>query len=304
MSELSVLAKEIKKWVVSDYFTPNIKAEVILDTLLTNYAAEIIKAQCGDKVGKNLHFITKEMSLLDEDRTDNTGAQIDYILSDSSCVYLVELKTTNGSINPDQARNYLERCVAQFHGGVEPKLAAGKSFGEVLGNKLLSIMAGERGQFRSIPIGKEEDRDESTLKNVFFDIFTFKLYEKSSVLYDDLLTYAENAKRFIKKRKWAIDEANHTRKYFYTMGQLLDEIQNHGALWKKELKLIYLTPCGSLPYEPYLDYARFYIHPNGYGSVALCASVPWLRTAHPDDECAWLLADTIEAIYLPEMEEK
>ena len=31
MSELSVLAKEIKKWVVSDYFTPNIKAEVILD---------------------------------------------------------------------------------------------------------------------------------------------------------------------------------------------------------------------------------------------------------------------------------
>ena len=198
MSELSVLAKEIKKWVVSDYFTPNIKAEVILDTLLTNYAAEIIKAQCGDKVGKNLHFITKEMSLLDEDRTDNTGAKIDYILSDSSCVYLVELKTTNGSINPDQARNYLERCVAQFHGGVEPKLAAGKSFGEVLGNKLLSIMAGERGQFRSIPIGKEEDRDESTLKNVFFDIFTFKLYEKSSVLYDDLLTYAENAKRFIK----------------------------------------------------------------------------------------------------------
>lgn len=298
------LSDTIANWVVNDYFTPNIKAEVILDTLLTDYAAEIIKAQCGDKVDKNLHFVTKEMSLLDESKPDNTGAKIDYILSDSSYVYLVELKTTNGSIEPNQARNYIERCVAQLHSGVEPKLAAGKSFGEVLGNKLLSIMAGERGQFKSISIGKEKDRDESTLKNVFFDILAFKLYQKNSFTYDDHLTYAENAKRFIKERKWAINEANHTRKYLYTMGQILDEIRDHGALWKKELKLIYLTPCGSLPYESYLDYDRFYIHPNGCGSVSLCASVPWLRAAHPDDECAQLLANTIAAIYLPEMEEK
>lgn len=295
MSEQAAI-KQIKNWVVNDYFTSNIKAEVILDALLTDYAAEIIKAQCGDKVGKNLHFVTKEMSVLDENKQDNTGAKIDYILSDSSCVYLVELKTTNGSIKPDQAMNYLERCA-------EPKLAAGKSFGEVLGNKLLSIMAGERGEFKSIAIGKEADRDESTLKNVFFDIFALKPYQKDSIPYDGNLTYAENAKRLIKKKKWAVNESNHTRKYFYTMGQLLDEIQNYGALWEKELKLIYLTPCGSLPHESYLEYDRFYIHPNDRGSVALCASVPWLRTARPDDECARLLADTIEAIYLPEMED-
>lgn len=36
------LVKEIKNWVVNDYFTPNIKAEVILDTLLTPYVSEII----------------------------------------------------------------------------------------------------------------------------------------------------------------------------------------------------------------------------------------------------------------------
>lgn len=46
------LSDTIANWVVNDYFTPNIKAEVILDTLLTDYAAEIIKAQCGDKVDK------------------------------------------------------------------------------------------------------------------------------------------------------------------------------------------------------------------------------------------------------------
>ena len=36
---------EIRKWVVNDYFTPNIKAEVILDTLLTPYVTEILKNQ-------------------------------------------------------------------------------------------------------------------------------------------------------------------------------------------------------------------------------------------------------------------
>ena len=36
------LVQEIKKCVVNDYFTPNIKAEVILDTLLTPYVSEII----------------------------------------------------------------------------------------------------------------------------------------------------------------------------------------------------------------------------------------------------------------------
>ena len=75
----------------------------------------------------------------------------------------------------NSCRQYLESD--PLYSGVEPKLAAGKSFGEVLDNKLLSIMAGERGQFRSISIGKEEDRDESTLKNVFFDILAFKLYQ-------------------------------------------------------------------------------------------------------------------------------
>ena len=63
MSELSVLAKEIKKWVVSDYFTPNIKAEVILDTLLTPYSTQIVQGQLNELVG-SLTFLSKEMSLL------------------------------------------------------------------------------------------------------------------------------------------------------------------------------------------------------------------------------------------------
>ena len=100
------LVQEIKKWVVNDYFTPNIKAEVILDTLLTPYVAEIINRQ-GDL---DTVFVTKEMSVKDvQKQTENPkygnmGTKIDYVLVDADFVYLVELKTTDGSIKAKQAK--------------------------------------------------------------------------------------------------------------------------------------------------------------------------------------------------------
>ena len=54
---------EIRKWVVNDYFTPNIKAEVILDTLLTPYSTQIVQGQLNELVG-SLTFLSKEMSLM------------------------------------------------------------------------------------------------------------------------------------------------------------------------------------------------------------------------------------------------
>ena len=53
---------------MGDYFTPNIKAEVILDTLLTPYAAEIINR----KYGLETVFVTKQMSVRDiKKQTEN-----------------------------------------------------------------------------------------------------------------------------------------------------------------------------------------------------------------------------------------
>ena len=49
--------------VVNDYFTPNIKAEVILDTLLTPYSTQIVQGQLNELVG-SLTFLSKEMSLM------------------------------------------------------------------------------------------------------------------------------------------------------------------------------------------------------------------------------------------------
>lgn len=57
------LSGTIKHWVVNDYFTPNIKAEVILDTLLTPYSTQIVQGQLNELVG-SLTFLSKEMSLM------------------------------------------------------------------------------------------------------------------------------------------------------------------------------------------------------------------------------------------------
>ena len=54
---------KIKQWIVNDYFTPNIKAEVILDTLLTPYSTQIVQGQLNELVG-SLTFLSKEMSLM------------------------------------------------------------------------------------------------------------------------------------------------------------------------------------------------------------------------------------------------
>ena len=50
--------------VVNDYFTPNIKAEVILDTLLTPYSTQIVQGQPDISVqGNVLNGINSSVSL-------------------------------------------------------------------------------------------------------------------------------------------------------------------------------------------------------------------------------------------------
>lgn len=87
------LEEIICEWAVKDYFTHNIKAEVILDTLLTPYVKDILAGHLVDQIHGNLRFLTKEMSLGDDKTSDIRGAKIDYVLTDDEHVYLVELKT-------------------------------------------------------------------------------------------------------------------------------------------------------------------------------------------------------------------
>ena len=297
------LSEKITQLVVNDYFTPNIKAEVILDTLLTNYIAKIVKDQMGTKVGK-LTFLTKEMSIEEADTDDqdtksdsssedenegggdDRGAKIDYVLEEENgCVYLVELKTTKGSISNKQIGRYIKNC-------------CGETFGTAMGEKLLRI------------IGKNYLTDKTwTVENLAIRFQTVTAGCSGT-------TNEERARFYLKTTGRAS-----TNKYLYTVGQLLDHHPGSlQELWDAPLRLIYLTPDGGnvLPnssrkkrtqeqVEAEQDFKqqwdKLYRGPNGSdSSISLKASVDTLRAT--GDELARLLAEIIEAIYLPKMEEK
>lgn len=256
------LMEQITKWVVNDYFTPNIKAEVILDALLTPYIAGIITAQFQKgSFNGTLHFVTKEMSVLDLEMSKknpnygNMGTKIDYILGDNDSFFLVELKTTVSSIEWEQARRYLSNCSGE-----------NKTFGTVFGNKLLSIVKEAFATTYEEEFCEEFGKDPS----VWDDDTLYKAYKKifkmdhlgkkyGVVMPDDAAEkpndsrYADAARELIKKAGWAQSNSRRSRKYLYTMGQLLDyrealekESPNlkNDTLWKRPLKLIYLTPDG------------------------------------------------------------
>ena len=66
------------------------------------------------------------------------GVKIDYVFAGEDLVYLVELKTTSGSIKKDQAKRYIECCCF--------KDKAPKTFGSVFGDKLLRILDKKYGK--------------------------------------------------------------------------------------------------------------------------------------------------------------
>lgn len=339
------LSDTIAKWVVNDYFTPNIKAEVILDALLTRYVAEIIEEQFRDEpcFQGTLRFVTKEMSVRDLKKPlenvsyGNMGTKIDYILGDEQAFYLVELKTTDSSIERTQADRYLSNCNG-----------SDKTFGTVFGEKLLTIAKEAFAetykkqfleQFGAEPSAWNDETLQAAFRLVFDTPHLGKKYGVAAPSFDQAemeektaqntgsrktepsSVYARAAKALIKKASWAQLDSTRSRKYLYTMGQLLDYRTTIGhqqeltkdTLWSRPLKLIYLTPSGSLPYADYLDYPKFYLHPKGKGcvsqakeetgSVSLTKARKYL-VKKTDDDFAQLLADIIEAIYLPKMEEK
>lgn len=300
------LAQEIKKWVVNDYFTPNIKAEVILDALLTRYIAEIIEEQFRDGpcFQGTLRFVTKEMSVRDLEKPvenssyGNMGTKIDYILGDEQAFYLVELKTTDSSIERTQADRYRSNCSG-----------SDKTFGTVFGQKLLSIVKDSFAKTYAKEFHKKFGEDpaawnDETLEAAFQLVFDAAHLGGKYDAATPSLCYAEAAKRLIQKAGWAQSDSTRSRKYLYTMGQLLDYRTAIGhqqeltkdTFWNRPLKLIYLTPSGSLPYADYLNDSEFYLHPKGTGSVSLTKAGQYLA-AKTDDGFARLLADVITEIY-------
>ena len=96
----------IKFWTLNDFCTPNIRAEVIFDMLLSPFITDIVKE--GMNSNGRFVLLAKEFPL--KVYENNKGPKVDYLLMDDSTsdLYIVELKTDNNSFNKEQYNIYLE----------------------------------------------------------------------------------------------------------------------------------------------------------------------------------------------------
>lgn len=291
------LSDTIAKWVVNDYFTPNIKAEVILDTLLTPYISQILK----DQLDIDAVFLTKEMSIPEGEgeQFGSIGPKIDYVLASSDKVYLVELKTTDSSINDDQAEKYLNNC-------------RGRRFGEKLGWQLLSILdKPKKGTFNihlkkyvenlGAPSLWTDDQGDTVMRQIFQSIITksFDLFTLPKGVGSQKCKCAENAEKLIRNNHWTLRKKYSSRKYLYSLGQLVDHLDKGGKLWNRELQLVYITPSGAPPHDDLLTATNFYRHPKDSGSISLRDAVTSLDRVDDDSDgaLARLLQSIITEIY-------
>ncbi|MCM1167193.1 MAG: hypothetical protein NC299_16000 [Lachnospiraceae bacterium] len=88
----------VKYWTVSDYKTPGIKAEVILDMLISDFVEDLLA----------YHFKKEKTALLAKElpiriNESNLNAKVDYLAAvGSKKLVLVELKTANESYSAPQ----------------------------------------------------------------------------------------------------------------------------------------------------------------------------------------------------------
>jgi len=277
-----MLCDFLKEWVVKDYFTPNIKAEVILDTLLTPHIPEILKSQHPDI---DAVFITKEMSISEgkesgeeegegekpeEEPGDNRGPKIDYVLADKNRdrVYLVELKTTDSSIEDKQLNFYTALADRE------------QNFGQALGGRLLAILA------KSFPTVRWDPKEgDGALEKAWDAIWEKRRqYDPEGRNPKESNSCADMAMDLIRVKGWATRSNLRSRKYVYTLGQLLDFLRDEcggKGLWERPVELIYLFPRIPEDRTPYGE------------KIRLAAFVPYFEAQEKDAP----LASIVREIY-------
>lgn len=102
----------VRKWTVSDYRTPGIKAEVILDMLISEFIEDLLQyyfSEQGFDVGVTL--LAKEFPIRTNEE-NYLNAKVDYLVSvGDDKLLLVELKTTNDSISVPQ-KERMEKAIS------------------------------------------------------------------------------------------------------------------------------------------------------------------------------------------------
>ena len=120
MDKYEAFYEMVKKWTVSDYRTQKIKAEVIVDMLISDYIEEIM----SQSLGKDIKLIAKEFPIarIGQASIENESvassnrqyASVDFLMSGNESgkptLYLVELKTSDDSMDGVQLWNMLWTC--------------------------------------------------------------------------------------------------------------------------------------------------------------------------------------------------
>ncbi len=101
MGENEAFFEMIKEWTVNDYYTQSIKSEVIIDTLISGFIEEMVAARFNNvKIG-DVKLLAKEFPIRINDN-NKQNAKVDYLVKVGNTIYLVELKTTNKSLDDAQ----------------------------------------------------------------------------------------------------------------------------------------------------------------------------------------------------------
>lgn len=101
----------VKDWTSRDYCTPGIKAEVILDMLISDFIEELIQCHYRKTLGKAVDTVTllmKEFPIKTNEK-NKRNAKVDYLVRvDDTELILVELKTTRNSYKSKQEKMMLK----------------------------------------------------------------------------------------------------------------------------------------------------------------------------------------------------
>lgn len=240
--------------IIRDYFTPNIKAEVILDMILTPVIGDILtiagKKNKGLGISGKMTLIAKEFPMLksrfggqtsgEKSKNNYRSCNVDYLMCDAESVYFVELKTTQGSLDRDQMINY-RKYIADCED---------EKFSDVSGTDFIKLLnhvswTGHLSNHAN-KTWKETEPRKDDLKRVFEAVIQYPEHGRSGE--NEEIPFSRN---------WAEEEAHHvddaiaylkkneavsSKKYLLTAGQMLDNMKA-GEWWDcKHIKLLYLMP--------------------------------------------------------------
>lgn len=239
------ILEELEKNIISDYFTANIKSEVILDMLLTPIIDKVLSIIGEKKKDKGIEgivkLLAKEFPMLKEGQLDYRNRNADYLMCDDKSVYFVELKTTQGSFDDDQLEKYIE-YLERYKEDKRFKDIAGKEF-----IKLLNHVS---------KTGHSKDNLEKLFEGVMHCNKPLEEKERLKWLFEKIICHPNAPEEL--KENWQNEnrhaeraiihlkdtQAISSKKYLLTAGQMLDSMKKDDKWWwdKRKIKLLYIMP--------------------------------------------------------------